>query len=432
MQQFRNLKEVEEALQPFQPSKITRFAYTTEHIQRFLEYVGNPQDVPKAIHIAGTSGKTSTAYYAAALLKQAGKRVGLMVSPHAEHLNERVQIDLVPLPEKDFCAEMAIFLETVRKSGIVLTHAELLYAFAYWEFARQNVEYIVIEVGMGGLLDATNVMTRPDKICVITDIGLDHTNVLGGTIKEIAGHKAGIIGLHNVVFFHQQPKEIVDVIRSESKQRQADMHIITRAEKTPPEVRFLPLFQQRNFSLAFKAVDFALERDGARRLTSGMMRAAAETYIPSRMERHVIGEKTLILDGAHNAQKLQALAVSLRALFPDSPLSILVGFTGGRGRNTSELATALATLKPERVIVTSLQAQEGLPPRVEPAEVVKAFSAAGMQTDLIADQRQACDALVASESHVLLVTGSLYLTGQLKPLLLQSVQQFVNQKPALA
>jgi len=422
MQQFRNLKEVEEALKPFQPSKITRFAYTTEHVQRFLDYVGNPQDVPKAIHIAGTSGKTSTAYYAAALLKQAGKRVGLMVSPHAEHLNERVQIDLVPLAEKEFCTEMAIFLEMVRKSGILLTHAELLYAFAFWEFVRQNVEYIVVEVGMGGLLDATNVITRADKVCVITDIGLDHTNVLGGTIKEITAHKAGIIKLHNVVFFHQQSKEVMDIIRGESKQRQADMHTISRAEKTPSEARSLPLFQQRNFSLAYKAVCFVLERDGVPRLTAKMMRTAAESYIPSRMEQHAISGKTLVLDGAHNAQKLHALVVSLQALFPDSPLSILVGFTGGRGRDISELAGILAALKPEKVIVTSLQMQEGLPPRAEPAEVAKACSAAGMQVELIADQKQACDALMASKSELLLVTGSLYLTGQLKPILLQSVR----------
>lgn len=403
-------------MKPFQPSRLNRFAYTTEHVQRFMEYAGNPQDTPKAIHVAGTSGKTSTAYYAAALLQQAGKRVGLLVSPHVEYINERVQINLEPLAEKVFCAELAIFLEVVRKSGVTLTYAELLYAFAYWEFARQNVDYIVVEVGMGGLLDATNVIERTDKICVITDIGLDHTNVLGSTLAEITGHKAGIIRLHNAVFCHQQAAEILNVIRAECRLRRADLHIISRAEKGPG-MAFLPLFQQRNFALSLKAVSFALEREGTS-LSAEAIEAAARTAIPSRMEQFTLDDRTLVIDGAHNAQKLEALRASIEALFPGKSRSLLVGFTGGRGRDIGELAAILANLKPLRIIVTSLQEHGGLPARIDPRAVGEACTAAGVSdVQVITDQKQACEALLEGDGEVLLVTGSLYLAGELKPLL---------------
>jgi dihydrofolate synthase/folylpolyglutamate synthase len=239
VKKISNLYEAELALKPFWPSNLhgKRSAYTTEHMERFMEFVHDPQNKSQVIHIAGTSGKTSTAYFVASLLKQAGKKVGLMTSPHIEGLNERVQIDLVPIPEEEFCIELTHYLELVGQSGIVLTYTEIMYGFAFWEFARHSVDYIVVEVGMGGLLDATNVIDRNDKISVITDIGLDHTNVLGDTIQQIAAHKAGIIRLGNTIFMHRQPEEVLDVIRLTAKQRQADLHIVEQEGETPD---FLP------------------------------------------------------------------------------------------------------------------------------------------------------------------------------------------------
>jgi dihydrofolate synthase/folylpolyglutamate synthase len=378
--------------------------------------VGNPQDIPQSIHIAGTSGKTSTAYYSAALLKQGGKRVGLLVSPHAEFLNERVQIGLEPLEERTFCDELAVFMDTVKESGITLTYAETMYAFAYWEFARQRVEYIVVEVGMGGLLDATNVINRRDKICVITDIGMDHTNVLGDTIEEITQHKAGIIRLHNTVFCHVQSDNVIEQIRAACKQKQADLHTIAKA-KYPEDLKFLPLFQRRNFTLASAAVTFAMEREGKQQLARKEVLSAARTKVPSRMEMVKMGEKTLVMDGAHNAQKLHALCESIKDYFPGQKNSLLVAFTGGRGRNLEELAAELASLTPQHVIVTSLKDKYGLATNVAPEEVAKALADAGLDTELITDQAEACKAFLAQPGPLLLATGSLYLLGEIKPLL---------------
>src|SRR5690349_5945116 len=110
MQTIRSLAEADLVLEQFWPRNMARHAYTTEHIERFMDYLGKPQDKPRSVHIAGTSGKTSTAYYTAALLQQAGKKVGLLTSPHIESLNERVQINLTPLPEAEFCSELTAFL----------------------------------------------------------------------------------------------------------------------------------------------------------------------------------------------------------------------------------------------------------------------------------------------------------------------------------
>lgn len=412
MYYFANLAEAEADLEQFLPSRLNRYAYTTEYVQQFMDFVGNPQDIPKAVHIAGTSGKTSTAYYTAAILQQVGKKVGLLVSPHVELLNERVQINLEPLDERTFCDELAIFLDLAAKSGIVLTHAELLYSFAYWEFARQEVDYIVVEVGMGGTYDATNIISRPDKICAITDIGIDHINVLGDSLAQISEHKAGVIHSQNTVFCHPQGSEVMSVISSACQQRHAKLNVLDGS--TDLDLHFLPLFQRRNFSLAAKVAEFAMMRDDGSRLSKAQLLAAANTRIPSRMEIHKVGDKTVVIDGAHNTQKVHALCESIQDYFPGKPIAVMTAFMGGRGRKIEELTAELAALRPSRVIVTPLLSEEGHPARVAPEEVVAAFALAGIKATMILDQAEAYDALLGCPEEVLLITGSLHLPAQLR------------------
>ena len=408
-----SLIEAEAALEPFFPSHVKRFAYTLEHVEKFMDFIGNPQNKPRSFHVAGTSGKTSTAYYTAALLKQAGKRVGLLTSPHTEFLNERVQIDLEPLAEPVFCSELSIFFDLIKRSDITLTYAEILYAFGYWVFARQKVDYIVVEVGLGGLLDATNVITREDKICVITDIGLDHTNILGNTIAEIAEQKAGIIHLHNTVFCHNQDPAAITAFRQASQQKHADLHILNQTS-APADVSFLPLFQRRNIALAYAAVDFELDRQGEPSLTSKQIDEAAHVRIPGRMELIKKGNQTIVLDGAHNPQKLQALRESMKDYFPGQPIVALVGLLATPGRKPVEQLTELAPLA-DHVILTMLH--YGRHKTVGLAELEAAAKQAGLKSyEIIADQAQAYRALRARPEPVQLITGSIYLVGQLHAL----------------
>jgi dihydrofolate synthase / folylpolyglutamate synthase len=414
MNQFASLAAVETALEPFWPSRLpARHAYTTEYMQAFMDFLGNPQDKIPAIHLAGTSGKTSTAYYCASLLQKAGLRAGMLISPHLEFITERIQIDLKPLSERDFCDEFAIFMDLAEKSGIQLTYSELLYGFGYWEFVRKGADCMVIETGMGGLLDATNVITRPDKCCIITDIGFDHTNVLGNSLQEIATHKAGIIGKGNAVFCYQQDPKIMAVIESAARQKQADLHILTGVSNGVPAT--LPLFQQRNFGLASEAVGFWLNHKGVRPLRKAGRLEAANVHIPARMEIRYIVQKMIVLDSAHNVQKIQGLANSLQDSFPDKKIAVLVAFSKSGGRQIKDL---LAALQPyvTHCIATQPPAQNKHGWH-DPAEIAAAAKQAGIESvEYFADYHDALAALIHRPEPLLLATGSIYLHQYVRPL----------------
>lgn len=413
---FTNLAAAEEALAQFLPAQTPRPAYTLDHVVAFLDYIGNPQNTVKAIHIAGTSGKTSTAYYTAALLRATGKKIGLLTSPHIHKITERVQLNLEPLADKLFCQELAAFMNLVQESGIRLTYAEILYSFGYWEFARQRVDYMVIETGLGGTLDATNVINRRDKVCIITDISLDHTNVLGTTIPEIAENKAGIIMLHNPVFTHKQAKEAMEVILAASQRRQADLHTVPEKLAHTLDLH-LPLFQQRNFSLALAAVKFVEARDGLAQSTKEDIQNASHIHIPARMEKLQYGHQTVILDGAHNAQKLQALRESVAAEYPGEPVAALVSFIKGGGRDIVSLLQELEPLY-AHVIATSPKAENDRHEWYTAREITEAAKAAGITScEAIADPSEAVKALLRRPESILVVTGSLYMHQHVRPLI---------------
>ncbi len=130
------------------------------------------------------------------------------------------------MQETEYCREFTVFLGLIERAAIHPSYFELLVAFAYWEFARQKVDYAVVEVGLGGLLDGTNVVHRLDKVCVITDIGLDHMAILGNTLAAIAHQKAGIILPHNVVCMHRQPEEVISVVRQVVAEKQAELRLV--------------------------------------------------------------------------------------------------------------------------------------------------------------------------------------------------------------
>ena len=415
---MQTFQEVNDRLRQYWPENLARKAYTLESMQQLMDYLGNPQEQTKIIHVAGTSGKTSTAYYVAALLKACGKRVGLSVSPHVDELNERMQVDLVPMPEAVFCRDITIFLALVEKSNIIPTYFELMTAFAYWQFARKGLEYGVIEVGIGGLIDATNVVTRRDKVCVITDIGLDHIKKLGSTLGEITAHKAGIIQLHNPVFCYRQGAEVMRMLTKAAQHKQADLHVLDPATDTQRNDT-LPLFQQRNLGLACAAVAYVLQRDGGETLADSAVAQAALTYIPARMETLAYGDRTILIDGAHNAQKLHALCASLRHAYGDQPIAGLLAFVGGRNRDLDDAAKDLAQLI-DHIILTDFQGEHDSPHNsLDPKELAKTFARQGaMSLEVIPGPEQALATLLKRPEKLLLVGGSFYFFNHIRPLLL--------------
>lgn len=413
---IKTFADVRTALEPNFASHQSRGGGSLERMHQLLACLGDPHEQFRAIHVAGTSGKTSTAYYTAALLRQAGYHVGLTVSPHTIEINDRVQLDGAPLPEAQFCSEFEIYLDIVQHAPVDPTYFEIMLGFAFWEFARQKVEYAVVEVAVGGLLDPTNVLMQPDKICVICDIGFDHMDLLGHTLPEIAAQKAGIIQPRNVAFVYDQGSEIMPAMYDRARLKQADLHILTKHDTYAPD--YLPLFQQRNFGLARMAVEYALERDHDTKLPDGTMDRAAQTSIPGRMETFMHGGKTIILDGAHNGQKMQALLESVQAKYKQ-PFAMLVGFVDGKNADARmhDILPQCASAT-SRLIATQFGGPQDAPYFGAPVgDIVQTGKELGVRTILAETQPEhAFQTLLDSPQDVLVVAGSLYLLNHIRPL----------------
>ncbi len=420
MHTLTSLVDASAQLETWFPAKRNRHRMTLDHMRTLMAYLGDPQDAVKVVHVAGTSGKTSTAYYAAALLHAAGKRVGLTVSPHVASLNERVQIDMKPLPESLFCDELNTFLSLIEQGGFTdLTYFEVLCGFAYWQFVRQHVEYAVVEVGIGGLLDSTNVVTRADKVCILTDISFDHMSILGHTLSEIATQKAGIVQLHNSVFCWQQRTEIMEAFQRAARQKQADLEVL-HTNYAPQDLSFLPPFQQRNFQLALHAVRAILRRDGGK-LSPQSMQLAAHITVPARMEVFQMRDKTVIVDGSHNQQKIHALTEAIKAQYPSMPVTIIAAFTRS-SRPEHRIDGGLKELMSvaNYMILTSFIVDRRSPhPSLDPQVAARLCDAAGYNTyAVVPDPDAAFDAALARTEPIVVVTGSFFLLNHIRPLLL--------------
>jgi dihydrofolate synthase/folylpolyglutamate synthase len=405
-----SLEEANQYLVRFHTEASTR--YTLDNMLALMQYLGNPQDKLKVVHVAGTSGKTSTSYYVAALLTAAGCKTGLTVSPHVDAINERVQINGAPLPEKEFCRALAEFLNLIEAAPVTPSWFELMVAFAYWYFEQVKVDYAVIEVGLGGLKDGTNVIKREDKVCIITDIGLDHRQVLGNTLSEIALQKAGIIGEKNDVFMHAQPESVMRVIEREAARHSAALHVIQ--DKKALFYENMPLYQQRNWALAYEAYSYVANRDGLQHLTRQVLQETQHTIVPGRLDTINVHGKTVVLDGAHNEQKMTAFIESFQKLYPDVKPAVLIGLK--ESKDYKELVPLLSAFA-SRIITTEYTASQDLPIVSMPADRLANAFKGRAEVKSEPDKSRALERLFGGDEEVLVVTGSFYLLGQIRQLL---------------
>lgn len=406
-----NFTEANQELAKFYGPQPTKYSLDT--MRALMAYLGDPQETLRIIHIAGTSGKTSTAYYAAALLTAAGYKTGLTVSPHVDEINERVQINITPLPEAEFCAALSEFLELISQSKIVPSWFELMVAFAYWYFAKTKVDFAVIEVGLGGLLDGTNVINRADKTCVITDVGFDHTKILGTTLGDIARQKAGVIQPGNRVYMYQQGHDVMKAVREAIESKNALLHLV----RAHTENSDLPGFQQRNFELAHVAVAGVLEAFSLPSLTTENLKQAQSTYIPGRMETINYHGKTIILDGAHNPQKLQALKEALKARYGDQPVAALIGFVEGDDTRIEGALDVIKTITQNCIATSFVTAKDYIKHSMNPDDIA-------IKSDFLivvdSNVESAFERLLEQPEDILLVTGSFYLLNHIRPLMLRA------------
>jgi dihydrofolate synthase/folylpolyglutamate synthase len=410
VQPINNFKQANQYLSHFYEFNRSETAYNLNNILSLLDYLGNPQNRLKIIHVAGTSGKTSTSYYMASLLMAAGNKTGLTVSPHIDEVNERVQINGLPLGEAMFCPALTEFAKYMQNAPVQPSWFEVIIAFAFWYFDREAVDFAVIEVGVGGLKDATNVISRSDKICIITDIGYDHMRILGHSLAGIAAQKAGIIQPHNEVFMYKQPEEIMKTLENSVAAQKAKLHVVKEVSGNDTK---MPDYQFRNWQLARNVYSFISKRDNLADLPSQSLLQSQQILIPGRMDGRRHGDKLIIMDGAHNVQKMTALVNSFKKLYPDVKPAVLISMK--QGKEYEQVIPLVAPLA-SRIITTDFELNQDLHVRsMDAKNLASTFSSAGVGTVLyIRDQAMAVNSLLEGPETVCLITGSLYLLGQLR------------------
>lgn len=416
MMEIRDLEAANKLLMRYVPlaKDLLGRDITLERMWPLLTAVGNPHERLKVVHVAGTSGKTSTAYYAAALLKETGASVGMTVSPHIDSVTERIQINGEPISDKDFCDYLGAFMDLI--GDMQPTYFELLIAFAYWVFDKRGLDYAVMETGLGGLQDSTNVAQRSDKVCVITDIGFDHVEILGNTLELIAAQKAGIIHNHNEVFMYDQTDEIMRSIKARVDAKQARLNVLKEPDlnsRFEATVTGMPLFQRHNWLLARAVVEFIITRDSLSEITAASASESEHVLVPARMETHEQNGKTIVMDGAHNQQKMAAFVASLRALYPNQKAVVMLALK--KGKDYQSAIDELLPVASKLILTTFNSTQDMNSVSIDPKELAKYCDRIGQKNyEAIEESKTAYQTLIKSSENLLVVTGSLYLVGQFR------------------
>jgi dihydrofolate synthase/folylpolyglutamate synthase len=376
-----------------------------ERMERALDALGHPERRAAVLHVAGTNGKGSTCAMAAAALRAAGHRVGLYTSPHLVRFHERIAVDGAPISE----AALAAGIEEIRRAcpwheagreDERLTYFEFATLLGLLAFAAQRVDVAVIEVGLGGRWDATNAIASP-TVTVVARIGLDHTQLLGDTVEQVAREKAGIFkpGIPAVVHA-DQPGRALEVLREEAAARGAPFAVAPGAWDGP--VGLAGPHQRGNAALAAAALR-ALRAAGVAVSEEAIARGIAGAAWPGRLEE--VGG--VLLDGAHNPQGAAALADALRALHPGRPVELVFGVLADKDH-----AGMVAALGPA---VRRLHVLAPASPRARPAAEVQALARSlGVAADVHGDLADAlvCAQRAARDGALVCVAGSLYLVGE--------------------
>lgn len=391
--------------------------------RELLEKMGNPERKMKYVHITGTNGKGSTAAMTASVLRKAGYRTGLYTSPFLWRFNERMNADGEDITDREL-AEITDYIKPLADSmAEAPTEFELVTAIGFEFFARRNCEIVVLEVGMGGLLDSTNVIPAPE-VAVMTNIGLDHTEYLGSTLEAIAATKAGIIKPGcEVVLYPSAPEvraaveaacaaQIVPLTVADFREIRAgsfDFSGQTFTYKRYSDIR-LPLLgnhQLCNCTVVLETVD-ALRRQGWLITDEQLYSGIAETVWPGRFEL-LRRDPVFIVDGGHNPQCLYALAENVKQYLAGRDITALTGVMADK--DYTDMYAAMAPLVSRFVTVTPDN------PRSMQAEDLAAFLGQfGKPAQAASSVEQGVlDAMaLAGKDGVVLAFGSLYMTGTIR------------------
>ena len=411
--------------------------HTLLHTREFMRRLGNPCQGRKVLHVAGTNGKGSVCAYMQAILLFEGKRVGFFTSPHLVKLNERIRINGKDIDDDTFCrifAKVRQVAEELEKEGLEHpSYFEFLYGMGMLAFEENDAEYIVLETGLGGRLDATNSFEHP-FLSVITSIGLDHTEILGDTIEKIAGEKAGIIKKGVPVFFDGSDERSSRVIEETAENVEApwykmekdalkiqeitDKHIAFSIldeydNNTVWQVASTGIYQVMNAALAIRAMRYTF---GDKAEICKWQKVVASVKWQGRMEEVLPG---VIFDGAHNLAAIREFTKSIRlqreAEGEIHPLIIL--FSAVADKDYSHMIELLCReSKADAYVIAKVDNKRGAQADTLAALFRKYTDRPVYREDTLADAFTRALNEKGSEGK-LYCLGSLYLVGELKELI---------------
>ncbi len=393
-----------------------------DNMRAVMAALANPQDLFPVIHVTGTNGKGSTVAMIGSLLAAMGLRVGTYTSPHLQSINERIRVGGESISDADLAAVITgVAAAAESAEGSSLTWFETMTAAAFAGFANEAVDVVVLEVGMLGRFDATNVAHA--QIAVVTNVELDHSDGLGDWRRAIALEKAGIIEADSVLVLGETDPDVAMVFRDECPasvlERGIDFDVIGSDLAVGGRVvdlrtsrgRYADLFlalhgrhQSENAVLALTAVEEFFDHSLPDDVVS---EAFGSVVAPGRME--IVGRSPLVvLDVAHNPAGAESLAEAVESTFGDNPRIIVIGLLDGR--DPRAVCEALSVADADLVITCSAPSRRGLPAH----EIAKAARLAGAVVEIVADVGDAVDralALAGPETMVLVV-GSHMVVGE--------------------
>lgn len=410
--------------------------HTLEHTKTFLKRLGNPAADRKIVHVAGTNGKGSVCAYLQAILMAEGKRTGFFTSPHLVSVNERIRVDNIQIDNETFLKVFRKVLKIVRQmveDGIEHpSYFEFLFGMGMTAFAETDVEYIILETGLGGRLDATNAIDNP-ALAIITSISLDHTAILGDTIEKIAGEKAGIIKPGVPVFFDGSSKKAAEVIKAKASELGVSCREVTKNAYEIQEVHRkyiafsrrsaydkdvifqVPMcgcYQAMNAELALEASEYLLA--GEEIHMDRWKEALAELHWEGRMER--VGAH-ITVDGAHNPGAMEAFVESVKALDESERGEMVLLFSAVSDKKYDQMIEYLCeNLDVKAYVVTQIEDERGVPAE-ELADVFRRYTDKPVYCKERLEDAVRTAMNERGETGEIYCLGSLYLVGMMKKLL---------------
>lgn len=416
--------DYQQAVDYIESPALPRGRYGLERLKQALELLGNPQHKVRFVHVAGTNGKGSCAAMLASVLKEAGYRTGLYISPHLRCYNERMQVDGVDISDDDLIRAAQRVKEVCEQLGGTPIVFEVLTLMALWYFAERRCDFVVLEVGIGGKLDATNCIPAP-AAALIAQLGFDHTETLGSTIEEIAAQKGGIAKPGSQLVMAEQEPAALRVVEQLCREQGCGFTVADperlQVLSTSPEGQrlrdrtygelLLPLagfHQVKNAANVLTVVE-VLKGEGFAIPDRAVRQGIERTVWPARFER-LSRSPDFILDGGHNPQCVQAAVQALQDYYPGKKVVFLTGMMKDKDSaamlaKMAEVAKAFVCLHADSE--RAFGAQE-LAREIENTLSLAAYPAASAQEGCALAQR------LAGEQGVVCALGSLYLAGEIR------------------